>query len=144
MKRRVLSPALFLLSIILIMVHGVIPHSHHNRLFSSVVDFLGEDAQKTFDHHNSDSDVSDKNKGQTLFFEIGFHEQFYTVNQTVTNQDNSQINDNSVIYSYFIVPDTPDIGIILPSEHAVHTPYVVNVHMSFASNALGLRAPPVC
>lgn len=41
---------LVLLANLAMLVHAVVPHHHHNKLFAAVVDLLDEDGQHAFNH----------------------------------------------------------------------------------------------
>ena len=43
---------LVLLANLAMLVHAVVPHHHHNKLFSAVVNLLDEDSQQAFNHAN--------------------------------------------------------------------------------------------
>lgn len=66
MKRyKIDNNILFVLAGILILVHSVIPHSTHFKLFSSTVNLLGKDFKEQFEHHSSPK-ITDKSEKYSI------------------------------------------------------------------------------
>ena len=108
------------------MVHAVVPHHHHNKIFTSVVDFLGEDTNSLFNHHDVKFD--------------------HHVNDVVISTYHTQQSTVDVLPLY-----THPIGDLIfhQADYLSGIPIILKPYLTFSysaviTNSLGLRAPPCC
>jgi len=123
--KKIISLLFLLLTSIVVVVHAVVPHHHHHKLFTSVVDFLGEDTSSLFNHHDAKF--------------------VHHVNEVVVSayyQAEKPMVDVSVLQTYPI-----DDSFLYQANHLSAIPIVLKPYSAFnysavVINSLGLRAPP--
>lgn len=124
--KKIISILFLLLTSIAVVVHAVVPHHHHNKIFTSVVDFLGEDTNSLFNHHD-----------------VKF---VHHVNDVVISTYHTQQSTVDVLPLY-----THPIGDLIfhQADYLSGIPIILKPYLTFSysaviTNSLGLRAPPCC
>lgn len=126
--RKIVSILFLLLTGIAVMLHAAIPHHHHSKVFTYVIESLGEDTQRLFSHHVADYS----------HYEIGnLNVAIHHVQQTATSLHVQSpavcipATDNNLSPA-----DPPHYVSVMPK------PYLVSDYSAIIVNSLGLRAPP--
>ena len=141
--KRVLSIFFLLLANIAILVHAVVPHHHHNKVFAAIVDILDEDAQHALNHsHRQDSHHHDSGSEECA------------INETLVAVAFRLQKDNGVAPESFDVDSHLDLFVTDITATAVPEPvgglsfvlkpYLAGDYIDHISRSLGLRAPPAC
>ncbi|MFR3216401.1 MAG: hypothetical protein ACLTWE_08175 [Dysgonomonas mossii] len=127
------SILLGLLAVIVLILHAIVPHTSHTRHFNSVVNLLGEDFERSFNHH--DFSLEQNHPGAEYVFSLD-------VGEKITAGTNAKVKDIPGYPPFYMVDNPPDIG-LLETSRVCYSDFVNIDFTSYIQSAGGLRAPPV-
>ncbi len=136
--RSIVSILFLFLANIVILVHAVIPHHHHNRFFVSVVSMFDTELLEFLDHsHNAD--VPGYHDGSTNKTVILFSQIQKECKNNISTQCFCYANNLFIDNDNTVPPD-----LYLSGLPYIYKPYIEIYHTDCFVKAKSLRAPPFC
>ncbi|WP_313380484.1 DUF6769 family protein [Proteiniphilum saccharofermentans] len=148
--KKAVAISFLLLANMIVLVHAVIPHHHHNQLPVSFDIVQHEHGDATHEHfpHNHDTQHpvphGDNSHGHKVFEECILNQAYLKIGN---DKQVAQLHNlDFTLLSCLLTPFSDSLTAVAGLEGLPfrQNPYLLSYHTEFISQSLGLRAPPVC
>ncbi len=137
--KRAVTFIFLLLANIALLAHAVVPHHHHGGSITFILCSHCNDCGKAC-HHNHEAGQHDDSTEDCPLKEGYIRADSCKQVVSADSGDDTQLSDDLPLFYFDSVIKVTDCGYL----HFRQKPYLFFYHTTFISEALGLRAPPVC
>lgn len=144
--RKKISLTFLLIAGLVLLVHSITPHHHHNKMVAGLITLWGEDGEELqhFGNNQKDHNNTQKHNAHELSEDCllnGVYLKVVNDKKFISNtSDTSHIPDFFFAFIQILYIDIHPDGYVAFTQK----PYLSSCYSALITHSVGLRAPPIC